>query len=81
MRQSETDLPELFSFFHFPRHLQRKLRTTNRIERCFVEVRRRTRPRVCFIHVQSVARIMLPIFNRMNPQWKTRILQFFLQAA
>src|SRR5262249_37572151 len=32
------DLPELLSFFNFPRHLWRKLRTTNVIERCFVEV-------------------------------------------
>jgi putative transposase len=44
VRQLERDLPELLSFFSFPRHLWRKLRTTNIIERCFVEVRRRTRP-------------------------------------
>jgi transposase-like protein len=43
------DLPELLSFFAFPRHLWRKLRTINVIERCFVEVRRRTRPMVCFV--------------------------------
>jgi transposase-like protein len=27
-------LPELLSFFAFPRHLWRKLRTTNVIDRC-----------------------------------------------
>src|SRR5690348_7239194 len=27
----------LLSFFHFPQHLWHKLRTTNIIERCFVE--------------------------------------------
>ncbi len=42
VRRLERDLPELLSFFAFPRHLWRKLRTTNVIERCFVEVRRRT---------------------------------------
>jgi hypothetical protein len=47
VRRLERDLPELLSFFHFPRHLWKKLRTTNVIERCFVEVRRRTRPMVC----------------------------------
>src|SRR5207245_4773911 len=41
VRRLEQDLPELLSFFAFPRHLWRKLRTTNVIERCFVEVRRR----------------------------------------
>jgi transposase-like protein len=52
----QQDLPELLSFFAFPRHLWRKLRTTNVIERCFVEVRRRTRPMVCFVNVESVDR-------------------------
>jgi transposase-like protein len=41
-RQLEKDLPELLSFFSFPRHLWRQLRAANLIERCFVEVRRRT---------------------------------------
>ena len=81
VRQLEKDLPELLSFFQFPRHLWRKLRTTNVIERCFVEVRRRTRPMVCFVNVQSVDRIVFSIFNRMNPQWKNRTLQLFTQAA
>ena len=81
VRQLERDLPELLSFFHFPRHLWRKLSTTNVIERCFVEVRRRTRPMVCFVNLQSVDRIVFSIFNRMNPQWKNRTLQLFTQAA
>jgi putative transposase len=81
VRQLERDLPELLSFFHFPRHLWRKLRTTNVIERCFVEVRRRTRPMVCFVNVQSVDRIVFSIFNRFNPQWKNRTLHLFTQAA
>jgi putative transposase len=53
VRQLERDLPELLSFFSFPRHLWKKLRTTNLIERCFVEVRRRTRPMVCFVKRQK----------------------------
>ncbi|MBI2817474.1 MAG: transposase, partial [Acidobacteria bacterium] len=60
-------MPELLSFFNFPSHLWRKLRTTNVIERCFVEVRRRTRPMVCFVNTQSVDRIIYAIFNRYNP--------------
>src|SRR5207237_3301463 len=32
VRRLEQDLPELLSFFAFPRHLWRKLRTTNVIE-------------------------------------------------
>ncbi len=75
------DLPELLSFFAFPRHLWRKLRTTNVIERCFVEVRRRTRPMVCFVNVESVDRIIYSIFQRFNLEWKTRTLDLFTQAA
>lgn len=81
VRQLERDLPELFSFFSFPRHLWRKLRTTNIIERCFVEVRRRTRPMVCFVNVQSVDRIIYSIFQRFNLEWKNRTLRLFTQAA
>jgi len=81
VRRLERDLPELLAFFAFPRHLWRKLRTTNVIERCFVEVRRRTRPMVCFVNVQSVDRIIYSIFQRFNLEWKNRTLKLFTQAA
>jgi putative transposase len=81
VRQLECDLPELLAFYRFPKHLWRKLRTTNIIERCFVEVRRRTRPMVCFVNVQSVDRIIYSIFQRFNLEWKTRTLRVFTQAA
>ncbi len=79
--QLELDLPELLSFFALPKHLWRKLRTTNVIERCFVEVRRRTRPMVCFVNVKSVDRIIYSIFQRFNLEWKKRTLRVFTQAA
>lgn len=81
VRRLERDLPELLSFFSFPRHLWKKLRTTNVIERCFVEVRRRTRPMVCFVNVKSVDRIIFSIFQRFTLEWKTRTLKLFTQAA
>jgi putative transposase len=83
VKQLEKDLPELLTFFDFPQHLWRKLRTTNVIERCFVEVRRRTRPMVCFVNVASVDRIIYAIFNGLNenPEWKNRTLRLFTQAA
>ena len=81
VKQLEKDLPELLSFFSLPRQLWRKLRTTNVIERCFVEVRRRTRPMVCFVNVASVDRIIFSIFNGFNEKWKDRTLRLFTQAA
>lgn len=81
VRQLEKDLPELLAFFNFPPHLWKQLRTTNIIERCFVEVRRRTRPMVCFVNVQSIDRIIYSIFYRFNLEWKTCTLEAFTQAA
>ena len=70
IRRLLQDLPELLSFFVFPRHLWRKLRTTKVIERCFVEVRRSTRPMVCFVNLESVDRIICSIFQRFNLEWE-----------
>src|ERR1700694_340564 len=81
VRLREQDLPALLTFFEFPRHLWRKLRTTNAIERCFVEVRRRTRPMVLFTNIQSVERILYAIFYRFNQQWQNHTLRLFTQAA
>lgn len=83
VKRLERDLPELLAFFTFPRPLWSKLRTTNAIERCFVEVRRRTRPMVCFVNVSSLDRIIYAIFNGINEkhQWKNRTLHLFTQAA
>jgi len=81
VRRLERDLPELLSFFSLPRHLWKKVRTTNVIERCFVEVRRRTRPMVCFVNVASVDRILYSIFQRFNLEWKNPTLNLFTQAA
>ena len=75
------DLPELLAFFQCPRALWRTLRTTNVIERCCVEVRRRTRPMVCVVNVQSVERIIFSIVNRFNLGWRLRTLRQFTQVA
>jgi len=82
VKKLEQDLPELLAFFNEPQSLWRKLRTTNIIERCFVEVRRRTRPMVCFVNVKSVDRIIFSIFNRFNLQWsRRRTLKLFTQTT
>ena len=67
----------LFPWARFRRHKA----AVNVIERCFVEVRRRTRPVVCFVNVESVDRIIYSIFQRFNLEWKTRTLNLFKQAA
>jgi len=44
-------------------------------------VRRRTRPMVCFVNVESVDRIIYSIFQRFNLDWKNHTLKLFTQAA
>ena len=81
VRSLEKDLPDLLNFYAFPKHLWKKLRTTNILERCFVEVRRRTRPMVVFTNVQSVDRIIYAIFHRFNEDWRNRTLELFTQRS
>jgi transposase-like protein len=81
VKSLEKDLPDLLNFYAFPKPLWRKLRTTNAIERCFVEVRRRTRPMVVFTNVQSVDRIIYAIFNRFNEDWQSHPLDLFTQRT
>jgi transposase-like protein len=81
VRSLEKDLPELLNFYAFPKHRWKKLRTTNVIERCFVEVRRRTRPVVVFPNVQSMDRILDAIFHRFDQDWRNRTLQLFTQRS
>ena len=69
------DIFDLLSFFREPKHLWRKLRTSNIIERCFREVRRRTRPMSCFQNSDSIQRIIYAIFFRQNKIWETKPLK------
>jgi putative transposase len=73
------DLDELLTVFDFPEAQRVKLRTTNVIERCFREVRRRTRPIGCFTNAASCDRIIYAVFHRMNRLWQDRPLREFTQ--
>lgn len=66
------DIDDLLNFFKEPKHLWRKLRTSNVIERTFREVRRRTRPMSCFNNQDSVQRIIFAIFFRQNKLWESK---------
>jgi putative transposase len=61
------DLDELLAFFVFPDDdWRRRTRTTNAIERRFVEVRRRTRPMGVFSDRTSMERILFAVFTHLN---------------
>jgi putative transposase len=73
------DLDDLLTVFDFPKAQRVKLRTTNVIERCFREVRRRTRPIGCFTNAASCDRIIYAVFHRLNTLWQDRPLKQFTQ--
>jgi putative transposase len=61
------DLDALLTFLRFDDPVWRKrVRTTNAIERRFVEVRRRTRPMGVFFDTTSIERILYAVFTNEN---------------
>ncbi len=70
----ERDLEELLAHLDYPAGLRSKLRTTNAIERCFREVRRRTRPMSAFTNEASCERIVYALIAHMNAQWSRKPL-------
>jgi putative transposase len=73
----EKDLEQLLTFFQIKdSKLWSQLRTTNLIERAFVEVRRRTRPMGVMAHTQSLQRIVYAVFHHLNVNWSGQPDQF-----
>jgi transposase-like protein len=77
----EQDLEELLAFFDCPRTHWKRLRTTNIIERLFVEVRRRIRTMCAFTTRTSSERILFSVFDRMNAHWSRHPLPAFTQNS
>ena len=65
----EKDFDKLIPVFQFPQQIRRMIRTTNVIERCFREVRRRLKIMGCFQNSRSCDRIIYAIFNYFNTKW------------
>ena len=70
----EEDLESMLAFFDCPKKRWIKVRTTNIIERAFVEVRRRIRTMCSFATSSSCERILYSVFDRMNSNWQKRPL-------
>jgi len=66
VRCIETDLESLLWFYSMPKSHWKMLRTTNAIERCFREVRRRTRSIGCFVNDASLERMIYGLFRFLN---------------
>ena len=77
----EQDLEELLAFFDCPSAHWKRVRTTNVIERLFVEVRRRIRTMYVFTTRSSCNHILYSVFDRMNTYWDLHSLKPFTQKS
>jgi putative transposase len=73
----DRDLEELLAVFNVPADHRRRVRTTNGIERCFREVRRRTRSIGTFVNDASIERIVYGLVAYHNTKYATRICPGF----
>lgn len=60
------DFDNTLTYFDFPRYLWSKICTSNRMERCLAEIRRRTRPMGYFKNDRSVNRIIYSLVYLLN---------------
>jgi transposase-like protein len=75
----EQDLEELLAFYDCPPVHWKMVRSTNVIERLFVELRRRIRTMCAFTTRDSCERILFSVFHRMNQHWTQHPLKTFTQ--
>ena len=66
----EKDFDKLIPVLEFPEAIRKMIRTTNVIERCFREVRRRLKVMGYFQNAKSCDRIIYAIFNYFNNKWQ-----------
>lgn len=68
---AETAIPEGLTIFEFPSAHQRRLRTTNLVERINEEIKRRTRVARLFPNEQSCERLVTAIVMEIAEDWQT----------
>ena len=66
----EVNIPEGFTIFAFPKSHQRRLRTSNFLERLSQEVKRRTRIVRVFPNESSCLRLISAILMDANDEWE-----------
>lgn len=77
----EKDIERLLAFYVMPRPHWRMVRTTNAIERCFREVRRRTDSIGTFLDDGSISRVIYALFDYLNRKRAGKVCKEFKQSA
>ncbi len=66
----EVNIPEGFGVYAFPREHQRRLRTSNQLERLSQEIKRRTRVVRVFPNEQACLRLISAILMEIGEEWE-----------
>ena len=77
----EVNLPEGFTVFSFPRAHQRRLRTSNYLERLSQEIKRRTRVIRVFPNEQSCLRLISAILMETGEEWEYGRMYLSLESS
>jgi transposase-like protein len=77
----EKDIDRLLVHYSMPARHRKTTRTTNPIERLFVEVRRRTKIIGAFTNAKSIDRITYGVFWIINRMWEDTRLEPFTQNS
>jgi len=75
---AEDNIPESLAVFQLPREHQKRMRTTNMLERQNKEIKRRTRVATLFPNEASLRRLVTAILVELSDEWETgtRYLNF-----
>jgi len=77
----EVNIPESFTVFSFPREHQRRLRTTNYLERLSQEIKRRTRVVRVFPNELSCLRLTSAILMEVSEEWEYGRLYLRMESS
>lgn len=77
----EVNIPEGFTVFSFPRSHQRRLRTTNYLERLSQEIKRRARVVRVFPNEESCLRLISAILMEVSEEWEYGRLYLRLETG
>src|SRR5690606_19380656 len=67
----EENIPQGLTIFAFPSEHQRRLRTTNSLERLNREIRRRSRVAMLFPNEASCLRLVTAVVMEISEEWQT----------
>jgi len=68
---AEKNIPEGLTVFQLPRKHQKRMRTSNSIERLNKEIKRRTRVATLFPNEQSLLRLVSAVLSEISEDWET----------